>query len=113
NWDGELRINDSIKMVNLRATINHDNEDSVYWHGVITNITPGQTATQQLNRIISRFKTIVANIPSLIFECTLDEQENIQFTYLNEGCQALLDISPEALTDHPQRLLDMILPNDR
>lgn len=115
SWDGGLHSDEwqDAKLINLRASASRDEQGNVQLHGVITNVTHSRNERQVLNRIISRFKTIVSNIPSLVFECTLNDDNRISFNYLNEGCQALLDISPEELTANPDLLLNMILPAER
>ncbi|MDP2247649.1 MAG: hypothetical protein Q8J65_05920, partial [Nitrosomonadales bacterium] len=109
NWEGGLWIEQwqDVKLINLRASAKLDAQGNVRWHGVITNITHSKNEKTELNKIISRFKTIVSNIPSLVFECTQNDNQQITFNYLNEGCHALLDIAPEELKANPQQLLEM------
>ncbi|CAG1004946.1 Oxygen sensor histidine kinase NreB [Methylophilaceae bacterium] len=115
NWEGGIRIEkwQDIKLVNLRGNAVPYDEGRILWRGIITNISHSRNEKQELNNIIARFKTIVANIPSMVFECTLDETGEISFNYLSDACQTLLDLSPEQLMQHPSMLLDMVLPTDR
>lgn len=113
SWEGGLRTANGIKLLHLRAAIGHDDQGDVSWHGVITDVSVDKNETQQLNRIISRYKAIVSSIPSLVFEATLNDDDKLEFSYLNEGCQSLLEIAPDALIQDASRLLEMILPDDR
>ncbi|PKO25794.1 MAG: hypothetical protein CVU35_02360 [Betaproteobacteria bacterium HGW-Betaproteobacteria-8] len=101
------------KLISLREGANQDEQGEARRLGVITGLVQSNNEKRELTKVISRFKTILSNIPGLVFECTLNEDNEIAFTYLNEGCQALLDVSPEKLSANPQLLFDMILPSDR
>lgn len=67
----------------------------------------------ELNESESRFQAIVANIPSMVFQCQLNAQNQIQFSYVSENCRALLGFDADELLKHPGKLYDLILPKDR
>ncbi|NOT69068.1 MAG: hypothetical protein HOP04_12305 [Methylophilaceae bacterium] len=67
----------------------------------------------ELDESESRFQAIVANIPSMVFQCRLNPHNEIQFNYVSENCRALLGIKAEDLLENPGKLLDQILPEDR
>ena len=53
-----------------------------------------------------RFSAIVSSIPGLVFQMHMTPDEQIVFTYLSEGCQALLGIPAAELLRNAQVLLD-------
>jgi signal transduction histidine kinase len=67
----------------------------------------------ELDESESRFQAIVANIPSMVFQCRLNPNNEIQFNYVSENCRALLGINAEDLLEHPGKLFALILPEDR
>jgi two-component system sensor histidine kinase UhpB len=115
NWEGGLWIEkwQDVKSVNLRATASRNLHGKVQWAGVITNITQSKNEKMALDEITNRFKAIVSNIPSLVFQCFLNDQNQISFNYLSDGCQALLGIDPDTLFMQPNKLLEIIQPEDR
>lgn len=115
NWEGGLWIEEwrDVKLVNLRASPRINNHGQVQWGGVITNITQSKKEKQELDELTSRFQAIVSNIPSLVFQCHIDTGNQFEFDYLSEGCEALLGIEQETLYQHPEKLLNIVLPKDR
>jgi two-component system sensor histidine kinase UhpB len=61
----------------------------------------------------ARFHAIVSNTPGLVFQFRMKKNGTTTFPYLSEGCQALLGISAEKLSSHPELFLELILPDDR
>lgn len=115
NWEGGLWIEDwqDIKLVNLRATATYSKLGTIQWGGVITNITQSKKAKQELDELTSRFQAIVSNIPSLVFQGVYTKNQSIRFTYLSDGCQAVLGINGDELLKNSELFFDLILPADR
>jgi len=59
-----------------------------------------------------RFKVLVKNTPGLVFEFQIDEQGQILFHYLSDGCKALLGIEPEVLKETPNAVFDIMNKDD-
>lgn len=68
---------------------------------------------QALNESESRFKTLVACTPGLVFQFQLDAKDEIDFIYLSDGCKALLGIEAEALKKSPRQFFKMMDKSDR
>jgi len=115
NWEGGLWMEkwQDVKSVNLRATATRNMQGKVLWSGIITNITQSRNEKMALDEITNRFKAIVSNIPSLVFQCSLNNQNDIVFNYLSDGCYALLGAHSDTLFKEPERLIEIILPEDR
>lgn len=115
NWEGGIRIEkwQDTKLINLRASPVPFDDGRILWHGIMTNISNSNSEKFALSHIVARFKTIVASIPSMVFESTLNSQGELRFNYVSESSKSLLDLSPEALQQSPALLVEMILPTDR
>ncbi|PKO54696.1 MAG: hypothetical protein CVU26_01025 [Betaproteobacteria bacterium HGW-Betaproteobacteria-2] len=115
NWEGGLWMEkwQDVKSVSLRATATRNPQGKVLWSGIITNITQSRNEKMALDEITNRFKAIVSNIPSLVFQCALDNQNELVFNYLSDGCHALLGTHSDTLFKQPERLIEIILPEDR
>lgn len=59
------------------------------------------------------YQAIVSNVPGLIFQLQLDDQEQISFVYLSEGCERLLELTPQALQANPALFIAKLVPEDR
>ena len=59
------------------------------------------------------FRAVVSNTPGLVYQFQLGLDDKIAFTYLSDGCQALLGLTVDQLRTQPERFLDLILPDDR
>lgn len=115
NWEGGLWMEkwQDVKSVNLRATATRNPQGKVLWSGIITNITQSRNEKMALDEITNRFKAIVSNIPSLVFQCSLNNQNDMVFNYLSDGCHALLGAHSDTLFKAPERFIEIILPEDR
>ena len=61
----------------------------------------------------SLFSAIVSNTPGLVYQFQLTPDDKTSFTYLSEGCQALLGLSVEQLRAKSELFMDLVLPGDR
>ncbi len=61
----------------------------------------------------SLFRALVSNTPGLVYQFQLTTNDKASFTYLSEGCLALLGLSVEQLRESPELFIDLILPADR
>lgn len=115
NWEGGIWIEawQDVKLVNLRANVRVNSVGDLQWSGVITNISQSKKEKFELDEMTSRFQAIVSNIPSLVFQCYLNHQNELTFNYLSDGCQALLGVDAEVIFNKPNTLFDLILPKDR
>jgi PAS domain S-box-containing protein len=53
------------------------------------------------------------SLPGMACKITLDEQGTLYFPYVSEGCFDLLGFNAAELEHNPQRLLDLLHPDDR
>jgi two-component system, NarL family, sensor histidine kinase UhpB len=72
-----------------------------------------QAAAQALARSQARFDAIVRNMPGLVFQFMLHPDGRVEFTWLSDGCQALLGLSVAALQHDATLFEGLILPEDR
>ncbi len=68
---------------------------------------------QKLNESEERFQVMVSNTPGLVFQFQLDNDGEIDFIFLSDGCKALLGISAEELKVHPKLFYALMNARDR
>jgi len=70
-------------------------------------------ATAALQQYQARFNAVVDHTPGLVYQFVLHADGSTAFTYLSEGCAALLGLQVSELLQDPGRFLQLILPEDR
>jgi two-component system sensor histidine kinase UhpB len=60
-----------------------------------------------------RFRAIASNTPGLVYQFMLKQDGSARFSYLSEGCHALLGIAPDLLQADSSMFVNLILPEDR
>jgi two-component system, NarL family, sensor histidine kinase UhpB len=60
----------------------------------------------------ARFKAIASNIPGTVLQFLLDANGKWSFSYVSEGCLALLGVTPRLLQRYPGFFFDLIAPED-
>jgi len=61
----------------------------------------------------SRVEAIISNTPGLVFQLQLDPRGDIVFTYLSEGCKALLGFNAADLMQESKLFFAMMNPRDK
>lgn len=116
-YKGKKQVNELISrhhqtnnsnLTDLRILFVKDDQNEV-----LVAIRRDQAAVKALDDSESRFQAIVSNIPGLVFQCCLNEKNEISFNYLSGGCKTLLGISSEELLNFPYKFMELILPEDR
>ncbi|MGJ7914692.1 ATP-binding protein [Massilia sp. LXY-6] len=70
-------------------------------------------ATAALQQYQARFNAVVNHTPGLVYQFVLHPDGRTAFTYLSEGCTALLGLPVSELQQDPGRFVQLILPEDR
>ncbi|NEO26146.1 MAG: PAS domain-containing protein [Kamptonema sp. SIO4C4] len=93
------------------------------WHneqgeieGVIVSsrfITPWKQQEDLLQQTQSRFLNLSANLPGMLFQFLLYEDGTIAYPFVSSGCQDLFELTPQAIQEHPETILNCIHPSDR
>lgn len=68
---------------------------------------------QLLSDSEARVEAIISNAPGLVFQLQLDQNGNMVFVYLSEGCKALLGLSVEALKQDSTMFYAMMNTRDQ
>jgi len=76
------------------------------------NRLDARLAQLALHESEARFKAIVSNMPGMVFRLELGADLSPRFTYVSDGCQALLDTPAESLTRDASAFFDRVLPDD-
>ncbi len=61
----------------------------------------------------ARFRTLVSNVPGMVFTLLASGRGVPTFQYVSEGCQAVLGMPAERLQQDPKAFIELILPEDR
>lgn len=72
-----------------------------------------EQAVVQVSEREARLARIVAKVPGLLFQMRQGSTGLIQFSFLSEGCENLLGISPESLYANARQLFAQIIEEDR
>jgi two-component system, NarL family, sensor histidine kinase UhpB len=78
-----------------------------------SDITPNEKVVMALTESESRFQAIVSNIPGLVFQMQMDQNEQLSFVYLSEGCDALLGMTEQELQEDAKLLFSIMNAKDR
>lgn len=76
-------------------------------------VSPVERISDALQESERRFSAIVSSIPGLVFQMHMTPDQQLIFTYLSEGCEALLGMPSPTLLNHSSVLLDIIEPYSR
>lgn len=68
--------------------------------------SPADSVKDALHESERRFSAIVSSIPGLVFQMHMTPDAQVVFTYLSEGCEALLGIPAAALLKDAQTLFN-------
>ena len=66
-----------------------------------------------LKKSEARFRAIASNLPGVMFQFMLEEQERISFPYVSDGSLMLLGLHPGTLIDKPELFSEMVIPQDK
>lgn len=71
-----------------------------------------RSAEQRLREQEVRLSAILSNIPGVIFQLQRDAAGKLSFSYVSEGSEELLGLSPSLLISNADHLLQLIAPED-
>lgn len=71
-----------------------------------------RSTQEELHRNETQLRALASNIPGMVFQLQLDGGR-LRFTYVSDGALALFEIAPQALEESADRLLDLIVDEDR
>ncbi len=66
-----------------------------------------------LQKSEARFRAITSNLPGVVFQCLMSENNEISFPYVSDGSVALLGLSPQTIMENPSLFPGLILPKDK
>jgi two-component system, NarL family, sensor histidine kinase UhpB len=76
------------------------------------NRVDSRIAQLALRESEARFKAIVSNMPGMVFQLEFGNEGSPTFTYVSDGCQALLGAPPQLLLQDASAFFERILPGD-
>jgi len=72
----------------------------------------GRRAQRELLENEARFRAIVSNVPGVVFRMLREWHGGCSFTYVSDGCAALLGLTPTQLQDDGALFFDLLLKGD-
>ena len=76
------------------------------------NRAEARLAQLALRESEARFKALVSNMPGMVFQLELGDGDRPAFTYVSDGCQALLGMPANLLVKDANAFFDRVLPED-
>ena len=71
-----------------------------------------RSTQEELHRSEAQLRALASNIPGIVFQLQL-EAGRLRFTFVSDGASALFEMAPQALQESADRLLDLIVDEDR
>jgi PAS domain S-box-containing protein len=109
------RINNCEKgliWVEVRATAERMRDGSILWHGFVADITPLMNASIALSESESRFRSMVSNLPGVVYRRGSDAERSIR--YLSDGIERLTGYpASDFLAPGTRQYTSLIHPEDR
>ncbi len=68
---------------------------------------------EALQKIEERFQAITSNLPGVVFQFLLTQNNQLSFPYVSEASETLLGLSPRQLMEDPELFSKLILPGDK
>jgi len=81
--------------------------------GIGRDVTRRRQTEAALRETEQRLRAIAANMPGIVFQRVLWPDGRVEFTYVSEGCRAVLGVTPEDLVADPNRFFDLLAPDER
>jgi len=80
--------------------------------GVIQDVTEDFEARRALDESRERLSAVAANLPGVVFQHRITPSGGIAFTFVSDGVRRLFGVTPEAVIERTNVLLDLIHPDD-
>jgi diguanylate cyclase (GGDEF)-like protein/PAS domain S-box-containing protein len=115
-FDTEFRIvrpNGEVRHIRANAHLVTDEHGKVQGQvGTNFDVTEQRRSEQALRDSEARFRDITETMPGAVFQYLLYPDGKDEIQYASPGCFTIWDVSPEALTNDPSPLWDMVVPED-
>ncbi|HEY3378913.1 MAG TPA: PAS domain S-box protein, partial [Armatimonadota bacterium] len=105
--DGEYRWLE----ITARAIRDTDTGHVIEFQVATRDVTERQQTAQALQESERRFRTLIANLPGMVYRCRNDQRWTME--YLSEGCRQLTGYAPDDLLQNAKlSYADLIHPDD-
>ncbi|MEZ4699125.1 MAG: PAS domain S-box protein [Rhodothermales bacterium] len=98
----------AVPVLNVDASVDE-------WIGTVTDIQDRIEAeqTKAEQESMARFNRLIDNVPGMLYQLELENNEVIAFPYVSPGAGEILGIDPGLVQESPSLLIDLIHPDDR
>ncbi|RYX81604.1 response regulator [bacterium] len=76
------------------------------------DITSHKLATHALRASEERFQSIVASVPGMVYQFSVNTNGDTEWAFISQGCREIFGLAPEFLRSNPSWLLDCIHPDE-
>lgn len=91
-----------------------DENNKVYdFDGLVEDITERKETAQALQQSQTRYLSMVANVPGMVYRIVLKKDGSVSFPFVSDSCAELFDVDPEDVKANGNLLLDKIDSEDR
>ncbi len=113
-WHLEFRIQttDRIKWILGEAVPNKQENDSIIWNGILTDISDRKAAELALQQSELRFRNMAENVPGAIFRYVLHPDGSNRVIYMSSGCYGLWEVEASQVEENAAILWEMVHPED-
>lgn len=79
---------------------------------VSRDITQCKQTENVLRERERQFQKLTANVPGMIYECLLGEDDSVSFTFVSDGVREICNLEPAQIQQNPEVLFNLIHPDD-
>lgn len=94
------------------ATTYDENGNPVFSIGTAQDITDRKLAELKQKETLDRLNIIAARVRGIIFQFTTSTDGKVTFTYVNDACREIYQLTPEEVYEDASRVLAMRHPDD-
>ncbi|MEO1051530.1 MAG: PAS domain S-box protein [Bacteroidota bacterium] len=80
---------------------------------VFTDLTEQKQIEDILSDVHLKFQKLTINLPGVIYECLVDNEGDMHYPFISQGCQEMFGFTPEELMRSPSLIEEAIHPEDK
>jgi PAS domain S-box-containing protein len=105
------RRDGGVRWCDVFGRVNAGPDGEQWYEGILLDVTEQEAADQALRQSSERYRTLVSNIPGMVFRCRADETWSM--LWVSNQAQALVGYTPEEFTSGQVSFSSLMLEEDR